>query len=255
MPVRIALIASATLVTSLVSGGAHAALQGRDLDGNATTAEAYYDTVLDITWLKDANYGAGSSYDDDWYSSTTTDGLMNWYNANDWATSLSLHDAVNNVTYDNWRLPTVSPVNGTSFVNTSSFDGSTDVGFNIASPNSELGYMFYVNLGNPSAITQTGLYGGCGTSPLCLQNIGPFTNLYPGIYWSGTAKNNNFYSYQAYGSGFNNGEQYPFTTAYGHYAWAVSSGDVGVAVVPEPETYAMLLAGLVLVGAAVRRRG
>ena len=30
-------------------------LQGRDLDGNAATFEAYYDTVLDITWLADAN--------------------------------------------------------------------------------------------------------------------------------------------------------------------------------------------------------
>lgn len=254
MPVRIALIASATLVTSLVSGGAHATLQGRDLDGNATTAEAYYDTVLDITWLKDANYGAGSSYDDDWYS-TTTDGRMHWDNARNWAANLSFNDAVNSITYANWRLPTVSPVNGTSFVNTSSVDGSTDVGYNISSPNSELGYMFYVNLGNPSAITPTGSYGGCGINPVCLQSVGPFTNLQPGIYWSGTAKDNNFYTYKAYAFEFNNGDQFPFSTAYDYYAWAVSPGDVGVAAVPEPETYAMLLAGLALVGAAVRRRG
>jgi hypothetical protein len=26
-------------------------LQGRDLDGNTTTFEAYFDTALDITWL------------------------------------------------------------------------------------------------------------------------------------------------------------------------------------------------------------
>ena len=30
-------------------------LQARDLDGNLSTAEAYYDTDLDITWLADAN--------------------------------------------------------------------------------------------------------------------------------------------------------------------------------------------------------
>ena len=29
--------------------------QGRDLDGDLTTAEAYYDTVLDITWLANTN--------------------------------------------------------------------------------------------------------------------------------------------------------------------------------------------------------
>jgi hypothetical protein len=31
-------------------------LQARDMDGNTSTIEAYYDTVLDITWLADANY-------------------------------------------------------------------------------------------------------------------------------------------------------------------------------------------------------
>jgi hypothetical protein len=30
-------------------------LQGRDLDGNAATYEAYYYTTLDITWLADVN--------------------------------------------------------------------------------------------------------------------------------------------------------------------------------------------------------
>ncbi len=45
------------LVAALgISGTTHAALQGRDLDGNLATFEAYYDTVLDITWLADANY-------------------------------------------------------------------------------------------------------------------------------------------------------------------------------------------------------
>jgi hypothetical protein len=33
---------------------AHAALVGRDLDGDAATFEAYYDTALNIAWLADA---------------------------------------------------------------------------------------------------------------------------------------------------------------------------------------------------------
>ena len=45
-------------------------LQGRDLDGNLFTIEAYYDTALNITWLADANYAKTSGYD--------ADGLMNW---------------------------------------------------------------------------------------------------------------------------------------------------------------------------------
>ena len=42
-------------VLGFISISSHAALLGRDLDGNLSTAEAYYDTVLGITWLGDAN--------------------------------------------------------------------------------------------------------------------------------------------------------------------------------------------------------
>jgi hypothetical protein len=38
----------------LVAGAAHAALQDRDLDHNGVT-DAYYDTDLNITWLRNAN--------------------------------------------------------------------------------------------------------------------------------------------------------------------------------------------------------
>jgi hypothetical protein len=50
-------------------------LQARDLDGNTSTIEAYYDTDLDITWLANANY-AGTT--------------MNWTTANAWAAGLSI---------------------------------------------------------------------------------------------------------------------------------------------------------------------
>src|SRR3989344_2551084 len=63
-------------------------LQGRDLDGNLSTAEAYYDTALNITWLADANYGLGSIYDlADGYGN----GAMTWTNANAWAASLNIN--------------------------------------------------------------------------------------------------------------------------------------------------------------------
>ena len=42
---------------ALVSGAAHATLMAGDLNGDTVT-DAYYDTVLDITWLKNANYAA-----------------------------------------------------------------------------------------------------------------------------------------------------------------------------------------------------
>lgn len=45
----------ASTFTPTVSGVGtwEATLQARDLDGNLATAEAYYDTVLDITWMMD----------------------------------------------------------------------------------------------------------------------------------------------------------------------------------------------------------
>lgn len=49
MNTRIPLIASTMLVASFISGMAHAALEGRDLNGSIDSFEAYYDTDLDIT--------------------------------------------------------------------------------------------------------------------------------------------------------------------------------------------------------------
>lgn len=78
MTIRTTPIASSLIAASLVSGAAHAVLQGRDLDGNAATFEAYYDTDLDITWLDmDNGYSA------------------DWAGANDWVTNLSFTDGIN----------------------------------------------------------------------------------------------------------------------------------------------------------------
>jgi hypothetical protein len=232
-------IATILIASGLVSGAAHAALQGRDLNGSAGSFEAYYDTGLDITWLADANYAKTSGYD--------ADGLMTWSQANAWAAQLDING------YANWRLPTVEPINGASFNYSYSTNGSSDVGYNITSPNSELAYMFYVNLGNPGYFTPAGEVSSCyvgfpNATNTCLDSVGPFSNLQPGVYWSAT-------EYAPYPSlawffFMYDGNQ---GSGYGdYYAWAVSPGDV--AAVPEADTWGMLLAGLTLVGAATRLR-
>lgn len=234
---------------------AHAALQGRDLDGNLSTFEAYYDTVLAITWLANANQGAGSGYDD---GASSSDGRMTWANAVAWAANLSFTDGVN--IYDNWRLPGTKPVNGIGFNFTYATNGSTDVGYNISAPGtayagstaSELAYMFYVNLGNPGFYTPAGGVSGCYVSPAdtCLDNVGSFSNLQAFLYWSDDAEG---YVSDAWNFGMNDGGQGVDPKYNQFHVWAVSPGDVGA--VPEARTYALMLAGLGLVGWRARRRG
>ena len=249
MNTTILMAALGVAATLAMTSAAQAALQGRDLDGNLSTFEAYYDTVLDITWLANANLGAGSSYDD---GNSTTDGRMTWDSANAWAANLSFYNPATNKTLANWRLPNVEPVNGDSFNYTYANDGSTDWGYNITSPDNEMAYMYYVNLGNPGYYTPAGAVSGCyeNNSNTCLDNTGPFSNLQPDVYWSGS-------EYAPDSSGawhfyMISGNQSAGKRDSGNYAWAVSPGDV--AAVPEAETYALMLAGLGLVGWRARRR-
>ncbi|MDZ7753531.1 MAG: hypothetical protein U5S82_18270 [Gammaproteobacteria bacterium] len=76
-----------------VSSVAHAALYSR-LNGLA-----YYDDVLDITWLADANAAVGTAYDNGF---SPGDGRMSWPNAIDWAAALTV-DGVSG-----WRLPSMN---------------------------------------------------------------------------------------------------------------------------------------------------
>ena len=55
-------------------------LQGRDLDGDLSTAEAYYDITLDVTWLADANYSA-TQFVNSGGVIGDADGTMSWIDA------------------------------------------------------------------------------------------------------------------------------------------------------------------------------
>lgn len=251
----------AILAGLALSSTAQAALQGRDLNGSIDSFEAYYDTELNITWLDgyyhptglSGGYDAGPNY---W------DGLTTWSLATDWAADLSITDSVNNITYDNWRLPAANPVNGSSYLFNSSlnYTGNYDEGFNITSPNSELAHLFYVTLGNPGYKNTDGTLTGCyvAGSSTCLDNTGPFMHLQATGYWSG--------SY----AGFKDGMDTPYAffmymqtglqtfdlATRSFRAMAVADGDIGIGVaasVPEPESYALMLAGLALVGTYARR--
>ena len=100
-----------------------------------------YDTVLDITWLQDASFGAGSSFDDadPFYPEDVTDGKMSWSNAVAWADSLIIGGATN------WRLPSMDK-NGDQ--ETLGMDGIINcaVSTELECRDNEMGYMFFYNL-------------------------------------------------------------------------------------------------------------
>lgn len=107
---------AAAAATLIMATPAQATLQARDLSGDAVT-DAFYDTDLNITWLRNAH----------------VNGAMTWTAAVAWANGYSIGS------YSDWRLPTSNNCSG----------------FNCTG--SEMGHLWYTELGNtPGSMTNTG---------------------------------------------------------------------------------------------------
>jgi PEP-CTERM motif len=203
----------------------------RDLDGNAVNGpEAFYDTALNITWLRNADMN----------------GPMDWQRANTWANTLVVGGI------GGWRLPTMVDTGapGCDW----SYAGGTDCGYNVDTATSEMAHLYYVTLSNLAfcppgdATCAGGPQAGWG-----LTNTGGFQN-FPSnsySYWSGLEYAPSWYDAWFF---------YPDYGIQGHadwhfagYALAVRPGDVA-AVVPEPQTYALMLMGIGALMLALRRR-
>ena len=237
------LIAACVLVLS-ASTGAHASLIDR---GNGLL----YDNVLNVTWLQDANYAHTSGY-----AGADSLGQMDWTTATTWAADLVYGG------YSDWRLASNSPVNGSNFNYNWSVNGSTDFGYNITSPHSELAYMYHVNLGlksyddtagnvqSDSGMFGNGTYNGVDQSSYGQANVGLVNNLQSYVYWSGSE-----YApvpLNAWGFVTGNGYQSYGSKDSQLYAWAVRPGDV--AAVPVPGAF--WLFGSAMVGLmGLKRRG
>lgn len=138
------------------------------------------------------------------------DGVLSWPDAKAWAAGLSIEGVTG------WRLPAAD----------TSCTG-TDCN------HSEMGHLFYDELG--------------GKAGFPLRGYGPFSNIqefFGGafhFYWTSTEYTPDlgwifffFGGHQGWG----------IDIPHFGYAWAVHDGDVGAALVPEPEAYAMLSIGL-----------
>jgi len=174
-----------------------------------------YDDDRDITWLADWNYVKTSGF--------SADGLMDWDTAKSWVDNLEYGG------FNDWRLPSALNADGTG----------PDEGYHHTG--NEMQHMFYTELG----VTATNSILTGDPAKLAL-----FKNMQLEQYWSNTEYSR--WPGQGYAANFNtvDGWQGYQPKSYLSYAVAVR----GVSVVPEPETGAMMLLGLGVMAAALRRR-
>lgn len=239
-------IYSGMILLLVTCGSANAALLSR------SGGQAYYDDVLDITWLANANLADTNDFG---VTGINANGKMSWAKANEWIGAMN---AANYLGTSDWRLPEVNPLNGSSFNYVASYNGSTDWGYNqseqgtvfAGSTASEMAHLFYNTLNNKGYCTPSSIFPSCTIQAgWGLSNVGPFSNLQPDVYWSGTTHASDpslaltFYFYRGLqGYGPKTGEQ---------YAWAVRSGDI--ALVPVPGAVWLFGGALALLGTLRRR--
>lgn len=198
---------AATLLA--LSCSANAALEMRDLDGNLSNGhEGVYDSVLDITWLANAN---------------SADGQLNWNDAEAFVANLNSSSYFGVTT---WRQPTASNCIGNTCGNAAS---DTD---------DELGYQFFQNFG---ATAGSNIASGTNSANKAL-----FSNVQNEIYWTGFDNGSSTLAYYftnasgAQSSFFKSNDYYVWAVADGMVgtavpvpaaAWLFSSALAGLLVV------------------------
>ena len=215
------------LIACLASMKASATLLERaPLTSGGTDYQAYYDDVLNITWLADPQFARTSGYD--------SDGVMSFQDATLFIASLNTS---NHLGTNNWRLPAWTDT-GTLGCNFTNAYEETDCGFNVDVGTGEMAHLFFETLGNLSVFDAIGrprpdgTYGYLNPSPFAVDLLRAYwyANEYP------LESDSALYFF------FEAGVQAVALKDFDSGAWAVRDGNV--ASVPIPATAWLLCTGL-----------
>ncbi len=210
-----------------------------------------YDTVLNVTWLADANHALTSGYaaanaGGSGSNRIAADGGMGWDAARVWANSLDYGG------FSDWRLPTLDPSDTTC---SSSFNPGGGFpqqfsGFNCSA--GELSHLYVVDLGQRAGQDVRNPNGKTATQLANLALFSANQAYLPSQHWSGTEYAPSPSDAWVFGSfgGQNLSLKDVERSGVAVVAMAVRSGDV-VASVAEPQTLALALLAL---GATVMAR-
>ncbi len=231
------------------SGMVHAALVDRG-------GGLIYDNVLNVTWLANANLARTQTFGVSGISpNNSAAGDMSWYTAQAWLAAMNSSGYLG---YSDWRLPRVMPVNGVSYNDDFSTNGTTDVGYNIVSTNSELAHLANVDFRSVNICFDDPKYGTCP-----LYYFGSFSNV---------DTRYTYYTETEISPGSENVRAFsihsPSTVGPVNYDWGrqgiADKGNTGVVMVlrdgdvagqvPEPQTLALALIALGALGFTRRHR-
>ncbi len=221
-----------TIGTADYNGGTYKLIWDDDNNGNS------------LVWLDYTNVGSSGSGD-------TWDNQMSWASSLDTALSVTWYDGV---TVDwggsSWRLPNTVDGLGKFGYEGPDENGNYDytAGYNLF--NSEMGHLYYEELGNLGWRDTDGNWDQPGWG---LKNTGDFGNLVRvDWYWFGTEYAIN--PSLAWVFAMKDGSQTNYDKTYNEYGLAVRSGQVLVSWVPVPSAIILLGAGLVWVAGIGRKR-
>lgn len=209
------MLLSILMVVAVFSAPAAAELE---VIGTATYGGSDYNLIyesdLGLVWLDYARSGNRWPQQMKWVAGLNAPGVLTCH----------LKAGIEVAWEGDWRLP--ESKDGPRYYG---FDGTTTAGFNITT--SEMGYLFYVSLGNPGYYDKKGNpRPGWGKSmdqqEWGLKNTGPFENLPPNSYWTGTTceiASNRAWDFNMY---FGSQSNHAFKSSYSYNALAVRPGNI-----------------------------